>query len=176
VALWQGDPDRAEALLAEAAGLYDELGNAHSIGFVTHMRGQAARVAGDLERAEALLRAAVSLRWQLGGQAGTAASLEALALIAASRGEVVRAVRRLAAADSARTAVGVPAPPLEQAGLDEAIRAVRAALGEAAFAATWAEAATVPLEEMVRATLAESDTRARDASPVARDDHPLSHP
>jgi predicted ATPase len=167
VALWQGDPARAETLLAEAVGLYDELGNAHSVGFVTHMRGQAARVAGDLGRAEMLLREAVSLRWRLGGQAGTAASLEALALIAASRGEALHAVRLLATAATARTAVGAPAPPLEQAALDEATATLRATFGGEAFVAAWDEAAMVPLEQVVQAVLAEPASPG-DRSPARR--------
>jgi DNA-binding NarL/FixJ family response regulator len=65
-----------------------------------------------------------------------------------------RAVCWLAAADALRQAIGAPLPPADRPGHEATVRAARAAVGEVAFAAAWAEGQAMSVEQAVAAALA----------------------
>ena len=71
----------------------------------------------------------------------------------AARGQAHRATRLSGAAEALRAAIGVPLRPHEQASHTQAVQALRAALGEEAFANAWAEGRALSLEEAVALAL-----------------------
>jgi hypothetical protein len=66
----------------------------------------------------------------------------------------VHAARLFGAAEALRAAIGSPIPPIERAEYERAVAASRTALGEAAFAAAWAEGRAMTLERAVEFALA----------------------
>ena len=67
--------------------------------------------------------------------------------MAGARGQPDRAARLGGAAEALRAALGVPLPPETRADHDQAVLAMRAALGKDAFAAAWAEGQALSPEE-----------------------------
>ena len=59
-----------------------------------------------------------------------------------------RGARFLGAAAALRQAIGAPLSPRQQARYDHDLSAVRAGLGDAAFAAAWATGQATPLEQV----------------------------
>jgi DNA-binding CsgD family transcriptional regulator len=109
----------------------------------------------DHERADFKLPAAlatVQLYWERGDQAALADALEYLA----GRGEPAQAavrVRILAAAQSLRNSLGVPPPVGEREDVERHLAAARRELGEARFAAAWAEGCALDLDQVVASVM-----------------------
>ena len=80
-------------------------------------------------------------------------SLESLAWVAIAQAEPQRAARLGGAAEALWEALGVPLPPEQRAGHDQAMQAMRAALGEELFVAAWAEGRALPLEQAIALAL-----------------------
>jgi tetratricopeptide (TPR) repeat protein len=133
--------------------------------------GNRARWQGDYDRAATCYRRMLVLsqqvggpfgflRQEVGGSLGIAQSLEALAGLAARQQQWKRAAMLLGAAEGVCAAIG--ATPSAWTGRDRvnaeeyerAVRGARAALGEDAFAAAWAEGRAMSLEEAVQFALA----------------------
>jgi hypothetical protein len=72
--------------------------------------------------------------------------------MAVGRGQPHQAARVGGAAKSLRLALGVPVMPDRKDGHEQAVQAMRAALGEEVFAA-WAEGRALPVEEAVALAL-----------------------
>ena len=70
-----------------------------------------------------------------------------------------RAARLYGAAASLREAIGSPLGPLGQAEMDRDVAAIRASLGEPAFAQAWAEGRALTLEQAI------DDALSREAPP-----------
>ena len=67
--------------------------------------------------------------------------------MAAAKGQPPKAAWIFGAAEALREASGVPLSPVERRDHDQQAAALRAALGEAAFTAAWAEGRAMPLQE-----------------------------
>jgi hypothetical protein len=80
----------------------------------------------------------------LGDQRFVAYLLEAWAGVASADGDVARAARLLGSAEALRKAGGFPRSPAEVAAHAALTTGVRGALGEAGFAAAWAEGQVAP--------------------------------
>ena len=91
----------------------------------------------------------LALRRELGDKHGLAECLEGLAGVAVAQQHLERAARLLGAAAALREAIGAPLSPREQARYDRDMSALRADLGEAAFAAAWATGRVAPLEHVI---------------------------
>ncbi|MGW4895834.1 AfsR/SARP family transcriptional regulator [Kitasatospora sp. NPDC004240] len=114
------------------------------LGFVAEQRGRATEAADLQVRALAFAE-------RLGDVRALALSLEGTAsAAAAATGTAARAALLLGAAGAARRSIGSPLPHGERADVDRISAAARAALGEAAYAAAYAEGAALPLAEAVR--------------------------
>jgi hypothetical protein len=100
-----------------------------------------------------LLEEALLLSRDIGTRELVAAELECLAWVAAALGQQERAARLCGAAEALREMLGAPLPPDERAGHDQAVHAMRAALGEETFAATWAAGQALPLEQAIALAL-----------------------
>ena len=90
-----------------------------------------ARRRGEVTEAEALQRVGLALFRDLGDRHDCAQGLEALASTAGVTGQGERAAQLLGAAAALRETIGAPLPPLEQAEVEQAVAAARAALSEA---------------------------------------------
>jgi non-specific serine/threonine protein kinase len=134
----QHDPGRARATLQEFLATGREDRDAFSIAVSQIALGQLERSVGNYEEAGAYLKA--GLRWvNTGGQLQhDDALLFAYATLLLQRGFYVRGVRLAAAAPpSARNPVNTL--PDDLVDHDAALQTARGALGDAAFAAAWAE-------------------------------------
>jgi hypothetical protein len=81
--------------------------------------------------------------------------IELSAYLALALGTMGRAARLRGAAETRREASSVPLSPTEQATDEIDIATIRAALGEAAFEAAWAEGRAMTLEQAVAYALDE---------------------
>jgi non-specific serine/threonine protein kinase len=149
VAHMQGEYGRAAALHEEALALHRELGSKRGIAGSLISLGLVACMQGDYGGAATLIEECLVLGRDLGARDLVAESLENLAWVAAVRGQPERAARLGGAAEALREALGAPLWPEQRAGHDQAMRAMRAALGEEAFAAGWAAGRVLPLEEAI---------------------------
>jgi predicted ATPase/DNA-binding SARP family transcriptional activator len=148
----QGEYERADRLCTEALHLFRELHSRSAMVEVLTSLGLVAHEQGDSGRAAALFGECLTLypsrtggpRWLV------ATSLEGLAGVAASqRGNAEPAARLLGAAAALRATSGVPLQPANQAAYERTVTAVRAALGDVAFAQVWAAGEALPLEQAV---------------------------
>ena len=96
--------------------------------------------------------ALVSCR-DLGDRTGTAWCLAGLAGVAALDEEPERAARLWAAAEALRQSIGAREAPASRATRERLIAQAREQLGEAAFAAAWAEGQKMTMEEAIAEAL-----------------------
>jgi predicted ATPase/class 3 adenylate cyclase len=148
--LGQGDHERAVALgeegLAMCRELEDKWGIAVSLGILGHV----ARHQGDYSRATRLVKESLALSRELGFKLGIALCLEELAGSTGAQGQPERAAHLYGAAEALRQVIGSPILPSERADYDRSVAAVRAGLGEEAFAKAWAEGRRMSTEEAIQ--------------------------
>ncbi|HKV58716.1 MAG TPA: tetratricopeptide repeat protein [Ktedonobacteraceae bacterium] len=139
VTLQQGDREGAFSLAEESLAirrqLADRLGMAESLLLLGKVTAAQERYVNALALyGESLaLSDALHDRWLM------ASCLGGLAYVGLSLGDFVWTARLGGAAEAMRQSLGVPVPLVERAGYEDALRRVRAQLGEAPFAAAWAE-------------------------------------
>jgi hypothetical protein len=121
--------------------------------------GYVAELRGDPHAAARLHGEAYDLAQKIAAPRDGAGALEGLACALAAAGSFPAAAALLGAADAARGAAGLPLAPAERDDVDRAAGAARAALGETAFAAAYADGE--------RLTPDEARARAEDALPLA---------
>ena len=144
----QGDNERATALYEESLGLCTAIGFKWDTALAFCRLGTVVHAQGDDARATALYEESLALYRELGNKHGLAECLEGLAGVAVAQRQLERAARLLGAAETLRQATGAPLSPGERARYDRDMSAVRAGLGEAAFAAAWATGKATPLEHV----------------------------
>jgi predicted ATPase len=140
VALHQGDYAEARALLEQSLAIQRDREEKGAIPYSLAGLGVVALHQGDYAEARALLDEGLALFRELGDKGGIAESLEAFASLALKEGEEkgeARCARLWGAAAALRDAIGAPLPPMDRPEQERDLAAVRAALGEAAFAAAW---------------------------------------
>jgi non-specific serine/threonine protein kinase len=161
VAAQQGEYDRALALQEECLTLRRELGDKYGLADVLNNMGRVAFWQQDYQRAVDLFGESLRLTHTIGIRIGMMISIEWLGRSAAATGHVRRAAVLLGSAQALRQVLGVQIPPAESGSHDHTVAAVRGAIGDAAFAAAWAEGQALPLEEAI--VLALDDTGAARA-------------
>jgi DNA-binding CsgD family transcriptional regulator len=109
----------------------------------------AATLQGDYERAMQACQEALEDAQALGHKNGIAYGLEGMAEIAGAQGQAERAARLFGAAQAHRDVIGAPLPPALRAVHERVLVTVRAQLGEAVFAETWAEGRAMPLAQAI---------------------------
>jgi non-specific serine/threonine protein kinase len=113
--------------------------------------GRVARSRGDFAAARAHQIEALAV-WQAAGmQSGVALSLEALASLVTAQQQAERAARLFGATEALQALFQLE--PADRADHDQDVAAVRAALGEAACAAAWAEGRAMSLEQAIEYAL-----------------------
>ncbi len=133
------DHAAAQALIEEALALFKELGDRRAIAKAHYRSGCVAFDQDDVSRAQASYERGLAVLWEVEDTWLIAASLEKLAQVALARGSAAWAARLCARATALREAMGAPVPPIEHASYANTLAAIRAQLGEEAFAAAWAE-------------------------------------
>ena len=152
--------------LREAAGLTQEalaeralvderpIGNDWGVAMALGGLGEIARARGDLERAAACFSGAAAATLAHHDYWHSARPLVGPGLVAAMRGEAARAARILGAAEAVYEVTGDSMHRRWGGrGYDKAVAAIRAALGEEAFAAAWAAGRMLPVGEAVEVAL-----------------------
>ncbi len=152
----QGDFDRATALHEEALILVREVGDTAWVGYTLRCLGIVTLQQGDCRRAEGFFKESLRLSRETGFQWITTESLVGLAGVSNADGNYDRACRLFGAADALREAIGHRPSPQDQADYDRRLASTREALGEAAFAAVWAEGRAMTLEQAIEYALKEN--------------------
>jgi tetratricopeptide (TPR) repeat protein len=153
VAEQQGDYERATALLEEGLALARQSGGRYAIPGMQQSLGDVALRRGDCLRAAALYKESLILQRGVGDKPGITRCLEGLAAVACARRHYGEGTRILGAAEALRESTGFQPAPFEQADHDHLVVSVRAALGESAFAAAWAEGRAMTLEQAIEYAL-----------------------
>jgi predicted ATPase/DNA-binding SARP family transcriptional activator len=128
----------AAAAMSESLAIYRQQSEPYWIAGVSNTLGSTLFHLGDHRRAKALHREALAMYQQTESVEGIVWSLERLAVTEAKEGDPTRAARLLGAASAGREGLGKPMDRWDQTDWDRAAASVRAALGEATFAALYA--------------------------------------
>jgi predicted ATPase/DNA-binding SARP family transcriptional activator len=147
IAFAVGDVERAEARLQAALALQRELGDTFMTPTTLAVLAQLAQAAGDRALARRRLEEILAIAEEAGDRTRMAQGLELLGHLAVSEGRSERAARIYGAVSVVRE--GFPPHPYELARPDHqhAIDEARAALGEEAFAAAWADGRAMTLAD-----------------------------
>jgi DNA-binding CsgD family transcriptional regulator len=168
----------ARRLYEELLAIERRLGNARGLAIALHNLGAVAHRAGDPEQAAAHYAQGLTLFRDVGDRHGMAWCLAGLAAAAAATGQGKRAARLLGAAAPHLGAGAAPLHPAGPADRGGTPAAVRAAPGDRAFDAAWAEGRATPLEEAVEDALAGVGPRppAPPAGAAGASPPPAPHP
>jgi predicted ATPase/DNA-binding SARP family transcriptional activator len=153
LALSRGDRQSARPLLEELLAICRELGDSgplvHALGAMGHLE----RDEGEYARARAFYEESLVLRRDLGHQFALAQSLEDFAVLAGRERQAERAIRLLGAVEAFCETIGAQAPVADRTDYERTEAAGRAALGEPAFAAAWAEGRALSLDRAIEYAL-----------------------
>jgi non-specific serine/threonine protein kinase len=156
-----GEYGWAMVLQEEALALHRTMGERYAIAGSLFYLALVAERQDNYRRATALLHEALLLGHEMGARHLVVDSLEVLAWVTVVSGQARSAARLGGAAEALREALGAPLSPDERAGHDQAVQAMRAALGEEAFAVAWTESRALSLDGAVALAL----ERRGDATP-----------
>jgi predicted ATPase/DNA-binding CsgD family transcriptional regulator len=158
VARARGDPATAVSLVREAGMLFSEAGDAWGSVYAERIIASFEDHSVDVWQVGAL--AAISVYRHEGDQAALVGALEYFAGRMGTH-QASSQVTLFGAARAARESLGVPALVSEQGDIDRHLSAARSTLGEAGFAAAWAEGYSASLEDVVRSVLGEAPIAGR---------------
>jgi predicted ATPase/class 3 adenylate cyclase len=158
LALVHGDDGRVRALLQQHVGWFREKAALSGLISLIHVLGAVVNAQGDTEQGIAILRDGLILQQQAGQQEEMIESLEAFAEVAIGQSRAVRAARLLGAAEALRITIGAQRESAACRAYERDVAAARAQLGEAAFAAAWAEGRMMTLADAVAEALAETQS------------------
>jgi predicted ATPase/class 3 adenylate cyclase len=157
----QGEYTIARTLLEESIRIGRELGNQSysasallNLGYMALHQGNIAVARSHFKEGLHLARAAAGDSW------GLVSYLESIAFLATAQGNTERAGWLLGAGEGLREATGVRHFPAEQEEYDRDVAAVRASLGEEAFATAWAVGRAMALEQAITYALEETSDQA----------------
>jgi tetratricopeptide (TPR) repeat protein len=145
----QRDYAGAGTLLEESLAFVRELGDKGSIAALLTNLGTVASHNGDHVRARAFFDESLALRRDLVDRRGMIEVWEAMALVAGAQDQPRRGILLWSLADAARAAIGSPRPPNQRGQYEQAIAALRQALGEEAYTAAWNAGKAMALEEAI---------------------------
>jgi tetratricopeptide (TPR) repeat protein len=146
IAQRRGDPRAARALLEERLAICRKLGNSDLLVHALGALGNLERGEGDYARARALYQESLCLRRELGSLFALAQSLEDMAVLAGRERQAERSIRLLGACEAFCETLGARLPVAVVEEYERTVAEGRAALGEAAFAAAWAEGRAMSLD------------------------------
>src|SRR5216683_875417 len=147
----QGEYARACALFEESLTLYREMEHREGMAEALSLLARLEATRDDHAFARVLYEESLAMAQEIGDKELIASGLEGLASVVAAQDEPSWAARLWGSAEVMREAIGAPLPPIERADYDHAVAAVRAHLGEEAFASAWAEGRTMTVEQVLAA-------------------------
>jgi non-specific serine/threonine protein kinase len=149
----RGDLEAVRLILGERLSNCREFGTSdylmHALGAMAHLM----RNDSDYARAHSLYAESLVLRQEVGDQFALAQSLEDLAVLAGREQQNERAIRILGAAQTFCESLGAKPPVAFGHDYEQTVAEGRAALGEAAFAAVWAEGRAMSLDQVIEYAL-----------------------
>ncbi|HUG38093.1 MAG TPA: hypothetical protein VML54_14135 [Candidatus Limnocylindrales bacterium] len=148
----------AATLQKESAAIARAIGERSTLVQALRSLAGQARLQENQEESTALLKEALAVAAELGYPYQVAPVLAGLAGAAACTGDHARAARLLGAAEALRDASGTREMPDWPRANDQDVAAVRAALGDEAFAAAWAEGRAMSMEQAVAYALGEASS------------------
>jgi len=151
VARDRGDDDRAAELAGASLGIRRDVGDRRGLAATLRTFADVARDRGDTERSAALGAESLDLLRSSGDHAGLAACLEGLAATAWAHAQAARAAQLYGRAEALREEHATPLPPIERPHQDEALAALRTALGDERFSMAWAVGWEAPLDQVIAA-------------------------
>jgi non-specific serine/threonine protein kinase len=146
VATTEGDPAARRALLEDSVRLFRAVGDNWGLALALNNAGDVVRGQGDAGQAAHLLAESLALFRELGDKQGIAWCLAQMAGAAAQAGQAERAARIFGAVAALLESIDARLDPVDRAEYTQNVAAVRAHLGEPAFAAAWAEGAALSLD------------------------------
>lgn len=149
LALDKGDYPGAATLYTQGLELWRDLGSTRGVSNSLLNLGRVQAAQKDNSVATRLYHEALLLMRALGDQRGLAFCLEGMAGLAVAGGHATHAVQLCGVAARLRTEVGAPAPPPERRPIEQTITAARSILGDAAFAAAWAQSQTLSVDQTI---------------------------
>jgi predicted ATPase/class 3 adenylate cyclase len=164
-----GRLDEARPWFSEALERYEEMGDRRMMLVARSDLAHVLRANGALEEAEDRYRETLRGWHHLGHRGAIAHQLESLGSVSQSRAEPLRAARLLGAAEVLREQSGSVMLDFERAAYEPMVAGVRAALGEVAFAAAWADGRAMGLDAAVELALAELGPSERPGKPASAD-------
>jgi predicted ATPase/class 3 adenylate cyclase len=147
VAWGAGECEAADRLYEESLTLLRETGHPDFFFWPLQGVGCVALAHGEYGRARACYRESLVWLQKRRDMPRVAVGLEGLAQVAAAEGDAEEAARLFGTAGALREAIGSPLAPVDRAEYDRSVAAVRAVLGEVAFAAAWAAGRAMSLEQ-----------------------------
>jgi predicted ATPase/class 3 adenylate cyclase len=154
VARSRGDYDAARLFYEESLTIIREVGSKSALAAVLHNLAAVELVQGDNRRGEAFLKESFDISQKLKYQGGIAVGFMGFAGLAFAKGQQDRAARLLGATDVLLSTLGLSLDHPDQVQYDGYVDAARTALGDTAFAATWAEGRAMTLEQAIEYALA----------------------
>jgi non-specific serine/threonine protein kinase len=155
IALPRRDWEVARALLEERLAICREVGASEALVHTLGALGHLVRDQGDYAQARAFYSESLELRRKAGQWVALAQSFEDLAALARRGQQHERAIRLLGAGEAFCETLGARPPVAIDVEYERTVAEGRAALGEAAFAAAWAEGRAMSLDEAVEYALGE---------------------
>jgi non-specific serine/threonine protein kinase len=148
-AFYQGNCQRAQELYEKSEDVLREVRDLNFLAYALRRLGHTARYLGDLERAANGCQESLSLNMRLGHKQGVAACVSGLACVALARGDALAAAQLFAAVENQLEKIGVSLLPSDTVEFERNVALVHEELGEAAFAAAWAEGRTMTMEPAI---------------------------
>ncbi|TMD69535.1 MAG: tetratricopeptide repeat protein [Chloroflexi bacterium] len=138
VFLQQGNAVKARSLLEEGVLISREIGD-RNIAWLLIGLGSVAESLGDDSAARALYEESMAIGREVGFDPNDVRHLEGLADVVVMQGNPAWAARIWGLTEALREARGAPIPPIYHRAYERSVAAVRAQIGEKAFAAAWDE-------------------------------------
>jgi predicted ATPase/transcriptional regulator with XRE-family HTH domain len=153
LAYYQGDAVEAAELLGKTTALTRESQYKPDLARALIALGRVKRTLGEFEGASELILEGLDLFRMLGHKLGMATALEELASVRAARADCGQAAMLFSVAHTLREKLGAPLPPVDRTAYDSTVAVCRTQLGDAAFAAIWADGSTKHFQEVVEEIL-----------------------
>lgn len=163
VAVRLGQYERAISFLEEALVLDRERGDKWGTATLLGSLGWVALRQGNLKRMNELLGESLGVRREISDKGGIAWCLEKLAEAKYNQSQLEKAAKIFGHAHSVRVPIGSVIDPADQPDYNRIISGLRSSLGEAAFAALWAEGSAMQLEDVIDCALSDSESTSESA-------------
>ena len=150
-----GDYAAARAMFEETLAINRELGDRRSVADGLRYLAEVASAEGKHDEARTLFLESLALGEEVGARAVALDCLHGLAAFESKHGRAALAARLFGVVDAVTEQLGLPVDSVQAATYQAQIAATRAALGEEAFQAAWAEGRAMTLDEAVAYALRE---------------------